>query len=262
LILDKIIANTRKRIATEKESVPSTQLTAEIEKSNRKPHDFSSAFREPGVHVIAEIKRASPSAGKINLDSDPLTIAGNYLENGARALSVLTEPDFFRGSIDYLAQIRSKYPDARLLMKDFIVDGYQLLQGRRAGADAVLLIARVLEKDQLGAMLSSAQALGLTSLVEVHNEHELSVALDQGATLVGVNNRDLDTLTIDLGVSRRLAKLPRSKETVLIAESGLENGEQLKELGQLGYRGFLIGTTFMKDGEPGKKLAELLREAQ
>jgi indole-3-glycerol phosphate synthase len=260
VILEKIISKTRERVAQLKESTPASVLEKKLA-TCRNPFVMEEKLKTPGIHVIAEIKRASPSSGDMNLEQDPVEIAGDYLKNGARALSVLTEPEFFRGDIEYLTRIRSTYPDSLLLMKDFIIDEYQLLQGRVAGADAVLLIARVLERSRLKAMISAARALDLSPLIEVHNELELSIALDQGGTLIGVNNRDLNTLSIDLNVSRRLAKLA-SPGSILVSESGIENGDQIKELSQLGYRGFLVGTTFMKDEEPGKKLAEILSEAK
>jgi indole-3-glycerol phosphate synthase len=219
------------------------------------------AFAASGAHVIAEVKLASPSEGDIAAELDPVQVAGEYLKNGATALSVLTEEDYFKGCLQYLKDIRRAYPKALLLRKDFIVDEYQLFEARAAGADAALLIVALLDDTQLRALLSTCAALQLSPLVEVHDEMEMKRALQAGARLIGVNNRDLKSLKVDLQTSRRLATLPPAG-SVLIAESGFTQGSELKEFSALGYRGFLIGTHFMRGGRPGSALAALLREAK
>lgn len=229
----------------------------------RRPRDFRQAFLEAGArpHVIAEVKLASPSEGDIALGADPVAVAGDYLRAGARAISVLTERDFFKGSPDYLRAIRRAHPEALLLMKDFVVDEHQLDCAVHDGADAVLLIVALLESLQAGltrAFLLRALGLGLTPLVEVHEEREMQVAVECGARLIGVNNRNLKTLEVSLETSERLAALAPPGAT-LIAESGLRTPQDLRRLGGVGYRGFLIGTSFMKSGKPGVALAELLK---
>ena len=224
------------------------------------PRAFADAFRGPGVHIIAEIKRSSPSEGALAQNADPVAVANEYLKAGAAALSVLTEPEYFGGRVEFLSAIRSRFPESRLLMKDFIVDEYQIAEGRLFGADAVLLIAALLEGNKLERLFLFAKAMGLTPLVEVHDEAELTRALALGPALIGVNNRNLKTLEVSLDVSRRLAAQVPADRT-LIAESGLKSANELKELSRLGYRGFLIGTSLMRTGSPGEALAKLLAGA-
>jgi indole-3-glycerol phosphate synthase len=255
-VLEKIASAARIRIAREKERIPINVLrTMNLEP--RIPIDFAAPLREPGLHVIAEVKMASPSEGSIGGNLDPLDVALAYAKNGASAVSVLTEPDFFEGSLDYLARIREdvKLP---LLMKDFIVDEYQVMQGWVYGADAVLLIAALLGRNGLHRMMQAASALGLSALVEVHDEWEMGLALKEGAKIIGVNNRDLKTLKIDMNVSRKLAAMGRRENVVLICESGLKDRRTMEEMAALGYRGFLVGTYLIKSGKPGEALAALL----
>jgi indole-3-glycerol phosphate synthase len=225
------------------------------------PHDFLAAF-DPGplARVIAEVKLASPSEGDILPDADPVAVAGDYLSNGAAALSVLTEPRWFKGDIAYLVAIRRRYPLARLLMKDFVVDEYQLQLARASGADAALILLAMLEPDQARALYKAAIALGLTALVEVHDEAELELARSLGARLIGVNNRNLKTMKVSLDASERLAAAA-PRDAILISESGIRTREDLDRLTALGYRGFLIGTHFMRTGHPGQALKQLLRGA-
>ena len=260
------------------------EMTAEarlaLPLGQRLPRDFVAPFRlaGPGVgiadrgggreppgkispparpQVIAEVKLASPSQGTIAQSADPVAVAQEYLRAGAAALSVLTEPDFFHGRPEYLVRIREACPDALLLMKDFVVDEYQLALARSWGADCVLLIVALLGSETR-RYLESARRLGLSVLVEVHDEAELTIALETGAELIGVNNRDLRTLKISLEQSRRLAAhLPAGRNW--ICESGLETGADLAEMQALGCRGFLIGTSLMRTGDPGNALRELLR---
>jgi indole-3-glycerol phosphate synthase len=190
-----------------------------------------------------------------------VVVAGQYAHAGAAAISVLTEPDFFDGSLDALARIRSAFPHVPLLMKDFIVDEYQLLQARAAGADACLLIAALLGEAELARLHALAKRLGLTPLVEIHDESELAVARRLGAELIGVNNRNLATFEVSLDVARRLAAAAWAGP-VLIAESGIESSAEINELASLGYKGFLVGTSLMRGGLPGRALRALLEEAR
>ena len=254
--LERIAAATRLRIAAAKQMVPLAELRARAIAA-RTPLDFTAPFRGAAWGVIAEVKLASPSEGDIGLGLDPVAVAREYAANGAFAISVLTEPDFFKGSLDFLAAIR-KAVEIPLLMKDFVLEEYQLYQARANGADAVLLIAALLGEDGLARLFPAAAALGLTALIEVHDEPELRWALKSGGRLIGVNNRDLKTLKTDLNVSRRLAATARVPGVTLVCESGLRARGEIEELAGLGYRGFLIGTHFIKSGRPGVALAELL----
>jgi indole-3-glycerol phosphate synthase len=186
-----------------------------------------------------------------------VTVARTYLDAGAAAISVLTERHYFKGSPDNLRKVRTAFPDALILKKDFIVDEYQLLEARHEGADAVLLIAALLGAERLGRFHARAVDLGLTPLVEVHDESELAEAVATGAELIGINNRDLRTLGISLDVSRRLARLaPRG--SLLITESGITRADELVEMRGLGFRGALVGSALMREADPGRALASLI----
>lgn len=207
--------------------------------------------------VIAEIKRASPSAGLIREDFSPLKIAESYQSAGAAALSILTEVRYFQGGLDILTAVRERTP-LPVLRKDFIVDPYQIIEARRAGADAVLLIAALLDAASLKMLREEAERLGMDALVEVHSEDELGRALDAGAGLIGVNNRDLRAFTVDLNIALNLVRLMPNDITA-VAESGIKTAEDLRRLYDAGYRGFLVGERLMRASDPGAALAELLR---
>ena len=210
-------------------------------------------------NVIAECKRRSPSRGVLSEQYDPVTIARQYESGGAAAISVLTEPTFFDGSLEDLAAVR-RAVRVPLLRKDFIVDEYQLFEARANGADAALLIVAALEQHDLVRLHSQAWDLGLAALVEVHDEEELSRALDAGARIIGVNNRNLRTLAVDVDASRRLgARIPAG--VVGVSESGLKSRGDLEELSRQGYRAFLIGERFMTAPDPAKAIAELIGTA-
>ncbi|HEY3304998.1 MAG TPA: indole-3-glycerol phosphate synthase TrpC [Candidatus Binatia bacterium] len=207
-------------------------------------------------HIVAEIKRASPSQGVIRQDFDPVKIAGDFAANGASALSVLTEERFFRGSLTYLEQIRSRV-SIPLLRKDFTLDEYQLLEARSFGADAALLIVALLDPALLKELIAQAAALSLDALVEVHTESELERALEAGARLVGINNRDLKTFEVKLETTERLLPLV-PPGIVVVCESGFHGAEQIERVEALGARVFLIGEALMRAPDPGAKLKELL----
>ena len=259
-VVDKIVAATRARVEREKRRIPGDVLR-KMNVEPRPPLDFAAPFREDGLRVIAEVKLATPSEGEIGRNLDPLDVANAYARNGAAAISVLTEPEFFHGNIDYLARIR-KDVSIPLLMKDFFVDDYQVMQAWVYGADCVLLIVSVLGRDGLHSLLQAAKELDLSALVEVHTEFEMETALKEGVTLIGVNNRDLQTLKTDLDVSKKLARYAGHDGVVLISESGIRTREEMEDLRGLGYRGFLVGSRLIKSGRPGAALAEILgREA-
>lgn len=258
-VLDEIAAHARRRVSLAKAAEGLDSLRARLRQAPPQ-RPFAGAFRGQGLHVIAEIKRASPSEGPLGKDLDPAAVGQDYARAGAAAISVLTEPRYFDGALSHLAAVRAQVA-VPLLLKDFLVDEYQLVEGRLAGADCALLIAALLGRTGLARMLEAADAFGIEALVEVHAEEELSDAIAAGARLIGVNNRDLKTLAVDLGVSRRLAASASGKGAVLVCESGLSTRAQLEEMSALGYRAFLIGTAFIKSGRPGEALARLLAGA-
>jgi indole-3-glycerol phosphate synthase len=225
----------------------------------RKPRGdrFEAALGMSGrVNVIAECKRRSPSRGVLAAQYDPVAVARQYEAGGAAAISVLTEPTFFDGALEHLAAVREAV-DLPVLRKDFVVSDYQLLEARAAGADAVLLIVAALEQPELVRLQSRAWELGLAALVEVHDDEELARAIDSGARLVGVNNRNLRTLVVDVGASDRLAaQMPAG--VVSVSESGLQTRADLERLAAAGYRAFLIGERFMTDPDPAGAIAQLI----
>jgi|SRR5579864_23765 len=220
---------------------------------------FMEALRQPGVRVIAECKRRSPSRGVLRAFYDPVAIARSYAAAGAAAISVLTEPAFFDGSIDHLRGVRAAV-DVPVLRKDFLVTEFQLVEARAAGADAVLLIVAALDDSALVRLMAEAAGLGLATLVEAHDEVELERALSAGATLVGINSRNLRTLEVSTAVFEELApRLPAA--VIAVAESGLGAPSDLVRLRQRGYRAFLVGERFMIDPDPGTSLATLMARA-
>ncbi len=258
--LDQIADYARRRIRLDRKKVPLREIQHQANHS-RLPFDFIRGFTSDQIHFIAEVKLASPSEGDLAIHSNPEEIAGDYLSHGATAISVLTEPDFFKGSPDYLRQIRGSHPKALLLMKDFVVDEYQIYRARVDGADAILLILALLEFNQASHYIRVAHCLGLTTLIEVHDEKEMKFAIELGAVLIGINNRNLKTMKVSLETSKRLIGLA-PKSAVLISESGLGSADSIQSLSSLGYRGFLIGTHFMKSPRPGFELSRLKSEVQ
>lgn len=259
-ILGTIGKATQLRIDQLKGELSLSDLKKQCAEHTREIHDLRQSFADPNrVSVIAEFKRASPSKGDIAPDLNHIDVAGDYLKNGAAALSILTEPNYFRGDLQFIRDIRSKYPESRILMKDFFVDSYQLYQALNAGADAILIIVGLLGREGSSAMLEEAKSLGLSTLMEVHDEKELDIALDLKPDLLGVNNRDLRDLSISLDTSRSLSKkIPA--EQISISESGIASFEDIKDLQSYGYNGFLVGTSLMKTGEPGQALDRLMRK--
>src|SRR5579864_3200472 len=220
---------------------------------------FVEALKQPGVRVIAECKRRSPSRGVLRALYDPVAIARSFAAAGAAAISILTEPAFFDGSLDHLRNVRAAV-DVPLLRKDFLVTEFQLIEARAAGADAVLLIVAALDDRALVRLMAQARELGLAALVEAHDQTELERALAAGATIVGINSRNLRTLEVSTAVFEDLApRLPAA--VVAVAESGLQAPSDLARLRQRGYRAFLIGERFMVDPDPGTSLGTLLARA-
>ncbi len=208
--------------------------------------------------IIAEVKKASPSKGLIRADFDPPAIALDYASHGASAISVLTEEQFFQGSLTYLEQIR-EVVDLPLLRKDFILDAYQLVEAKAYGADAVLLIAALLDAALMRELRVQATELSMDSMVEVHSEQELDAALEAGADIIGINNRNLKTFAVNLATTEQLAPLiPRGVPAV--CESGIDNLAQIRRVEKLGIHVFLIGESLMRAPVPGNKLKELLMD--
>ncbi|MBI3852963.1 MAG: indole-3-glycerol phosphate synthase TrpC [Verrucomicrobia bacterium] len=264
-LLDTIVAQKKREVA----SLPARLIAAadlrEALRERDERRDFFAALRKPGtrhVALIAEVKKASPSAGVICKDFDPVRIAKEYEAAGVSCLSVLTDKEFFLGSLDHLKQIRRvvKLP---LLRKDFIIDERQILEAIEWGADAILLIVAILSDARLKHFHSLATEAGLAALVEVHDEAELDRALAAGARLIGVNNRDLKTFQVDLATTERLAaKLFSPSATrdssLLVAESGIRTRADVQRLAKCGARAILVGESLMKHGDVAAKVRELL----
>ena len=265
-ILDTIVEQKKLEVARLPERVLAAGDLRDALLEHGERRDFLAALRQPRhgeIALIAEVKKASPSAGVICQDFDPVRIAREYEAAGASCLSVLTDEKFFQGSLDYLRQIRAavKLP---LLRKDFIIDERQLLEAIEWGADAILLIVAILSNERLAKFHSLATEAGLAVLVEVHDEAELERALKIGAELIGVNNRDLKTFKVDLAATERLAtKLFSSPATrhspLLIAESGIHTRADVERLKQCGAKAILVGESLMKGGDIGAKVRELIR---
>jgi indole-3-glycerol phosphate synthase len=255
-LLRTIVAATRRIVETRRTREPLGALERRAMAASPAAWRFETAVGATDrVNVIAECKRRSPSKGVLTADYDPARIGMLYEQGGAAAISVLTEPTFFDGSLEHLAAVRARV-GLPLLRKDFIVDEYQLFEARAAGADAILLIVAALEQPALVALQQRASALGLATLVEVHDEAELARAVDSGARVIGVNNRSLRTLAVDVEASDRLAaRLPR--DVIGVSESGLKSREELDRLSAAGYRAFLIGERFMTDPDPAGAIRNL-----
>ncbi len=254
-ILDRIVAGKREEIAAARARVPEADLGRTLAQAPA-VRDFRAALGQgPGVQVIAEVKKASPSAGVLRADFDPVAIARAYDRHGAACLSVLTDEPFFAGKLSYLRDIRAAV-DRPLLRKDFILDRYQLLEARAAGADAVLLIAEILDEETLPLLLREAHELGLQALVELYEADNLARVLDSGARLVGINNRDLRTFVTRLEHTLELA--PRvPADACLVSESGIRTRADVERLRAAGVRAVLVGETLMRAPDVGAKLREL-----
>ena len=256
MILDTIIAHKRKELQIEAEQVPLTKLKSKL--ANLSPtKDFRAAIAQSGnINLIAEVKKKSPSKGIIREDFDPIQIAETYVENGAAAISVLTDVRFFDGRLDYLSSIR-QVVDVPLLRKDFTIDPYHIYQARVAGADAILLIVAALTKDQLREFMDIAASLSLASLVEVHTDTELEIALDVGAEIIGINNRDLRTFHTDLATTFSLQEfLPTGK--VVVSESGIYTRADVESLREAGVNAILVGESLMRSPDIGEQVRKLI----
>ncbi|MDH4468973.1 MAG: anthranilate phosphoribosyltransferase [Bacteriovoracaceae bacterium] len=249
---------TKMRIADRKRLLPLSDLKEKVNLGKRIPHDFENIFHHH-YSVIAEVKKSSPSLGDINVSVDPIHLAEEYQTQGAVAVSLLTEPNYFSGDINDLLKLRMKNESIVILQKDFIIDEYQIFEAYLFGADAILLIVAMLGEEKTGEFYEIAQRLSLSVLVEVHNQEELEIALKVGAKIIGINNRNLHTLEISLSTSKTLASLV-SSDVILISESGIETRQEMEELLQYGFKGFLIGSSLMKNSSPALALKHMLEE--
>jgi indole-3-glycerol phosphate synthase len=223
------------------------------------PRSLAAALRRPPrapVRVIAEVKRASPSAGAIRPGADPADIAARYAAAGAAALSVLTDESFFDGHLSFLARAREA-ASVPVLRKDFLIDPYQVVEARAAGADAVLLIVAALDQSMLVKLLREARGLGMDALVEVHDADETAWAVDAGATIIGVNHRNLATFAVDTGLTAKLRPLVPA-DTILVGESGIRTAADVRKLGAAGAHAVLVGEHLMRQPDPGQALTELV----
>lgn len=255
-ILDKIVATKRTEIAEARAALPESELRAQL--ADAPPvRNFFAALAAPGeIRLIAEIKKASPSVGLIREDFNPVEIARIYEEHGASCLSVLTDKEYFQGSLLYLRQVRANV-SLPVLRKDFILDTYQLLEARAAGADAVLLIAECLDDCNLRKLHNEAVELGLTPLVELYEPANLQRVFDAGATLIGVNNRNLHTFEVDLEHTLRLRQQVPG-ECVLVGESGIRTRDDVLRLQAAGVDAMLVGETLMREPDIGAAVDRLL----
>lgn len=256
MILDEIAERTKQRVAEEKAAVPMSEMKKRaIDMGRDDSFPFRAALGGSDISFICEVKRASPSKGVIAEDFPYLRIAQEYEQAGAAAISCLTEPFWFRGSDEYLREIAAavKIP---VLRKDFTVDEYMIYQAKTLGASAVLLICAILSAEQLKEYLELAHSLGLSALVEAHDEHEVRTALSAGAGIIGVNNRDLRTFTVDIGNSARLRKLV-PPEVLFVSESGIRTAEDIEALRRNGTNAVLVGETLMRSPDKRAALAEL-----
>lgn len=255
-ILDRIVATKREEIARAKAAVPESQLLGRLDKAPP-VRDFLAALVRPGsIQLIAEIKKASPSKGVIRADFDPVAIARTYREHGAACLSVLTDEQYFQGSLDYLRQVREAVA-LPVLRKDFVIDPYQVLEARAAGADAVLLIAECLDDASLRSLHDAILALGMTPLVELYEPENLPRVLGVGARLIGINNRNLRTFEVDLEHTLRLRRaIPADR--IVVGESGIRTRDDALRLQRAGVHAMLVGESLMASPDIGAAVDQLL----
>ena len=257
MILDKIIAYKKLEISEQKELIPLDEIKRNL--TGVEPvRGFKKAISAPGkVNLIAEIKKASPSRGVIRSDFDPEAIARIYERNGAAAISVLTDREFFQGDLSFLARVRSVTSAVSVLRKDFIIDEYQVYQSRLAGADAIFLIVAALDLPTLNRFLGIARDMGLDCLVEVHSKDELIIALNTAASIIGINNRDLRTFKTDIQTTHNLMQT-MPKDRVVVSESAISSREDVEFLKRWGVNAMLVGESLMRSDDIGLKMKQLM----
>ena len=257
-ILKQIVAVQRREVERLKVEVPASQLERRIEERTR-PQNLAGALWGDTVRVIAEVKKASPTRGVLRADFDPASLAAAYADNGAAAISVLTNAAHFQGSVEHLEAVHKAVGEGGIpvLRKEFIFDPYQVCEARAYGADAVLLIVSILSPRLLGELLKVAQSFWMQALVEVHDEEELKVALDAGAEIIGINNRNLHTFDTDLAVTERLAPLIPA-DRVIVSESGISSRDHIERLQKAGVHAVLVGEALVTADDPDARLRELV----
>lgn len=256
MFLDKIVAEKLDELEQRQKTVPLSELEAAV-REKPPPLGLAEALEGDGISLIAEVKRASPSKGVLRPELDPVKLAGTYVQGGAAAISVLTESKYFMGSSKDLEAIKHHLPDIPLLRKDFILKPYQVFESRAWGADALLLIAAILDDTELKELLSLSHDLGMQCLVEVHNEEELKRALAGDVKIIGINNRNLDTMSVDINVTRRLRPLI-PPERIVVSESGIKGRGDVQKLREWGINAVLIGETLVTADDVTAKIKELL----
>jgi indole-3-glycerol phosphate synthase len=256
MFLDDILSYKRIEIARGKLERPLNLLEQELGEC-RPVRPFANRLRGDSIRLIAEVKKASPSKGLLCPDFNPAALAKNYETAGAAAISVLTDQKFFQGSLNYLGQVKRATVQTPVLRKDFIIDPYQLVEARAAGADAVLLIVAALNTHELRLLHQEAVSLDLAPLVEVHNRLELETALEIGANIIGINNRDLQTFAVSLDTTYQLLEL-LPKEITAVSESGIQNHSDIQELERIGVNAVLIGESIVTAKDPAKQIRALL----
>ena len=257
MILSQIIEEKKKAIEQAKSTLSLDEITKKLEGSGQRHRRFTKEIsKEHHINLIAEVKKASPSKGVLRKDFDPVKIACAYQMNGASALSILTEEKFFLGKLEHIKKVK-EVSDLPILRKDFIIDAYQIYESAFYGAEAVLLIADILSEEELEALYSLSRKVGLDVVVEVHNEEDLKKALLVDAKVIGINNRDLHSFNVDLGVTTRLIKaIPEGK--IIVSESGIKSHEDVMFLKSIGAAAVLIGEAFMTAPDIGAKVRELM----
>jgi indole-3-glycerol phosphate synthase len=256
MFLDKIVAEKLKEVERRQKAFPLPKLRAAI-MERPAPLDLAAAISGDSLRLIAEVKRASPSRGVIRADLDPVKLASSYARGGAAAISVLTESRYFGGSREDLEAIKRALPDIPLLRKDFILKPYQVFESCSWGADAMLLIVAILDDNELEELLSLSHALGMQCLVEVHNRYELERALACDARIIGINNRDLDTMTVDINVTRQLRPpIPRGR--IVVSESGIKGRDEAQKLKEWKVNAMLVGEALVSADDVVAKIKELL----
>jgi indole-3-glycerol phosphate synthase len=257
-ILDKIVEVKEREVERRKREDPIEALKERIQ-SLPVPANLSGALMGDGLRLIAETKKASPSKGLLREDYDPADLAKTYADNGAAAVSVLTEVDHFQGSLEHMSAVKEAIRPlgAPVLRKDFVFDSYQVYEARAYGADALLLIVAILTPESLRELLEVSQSLWIQALVEVHDEAELEIALNAGAEIIGINNRDLRTFNTDISVTEHLASLvPRGK--IVVSESGIHSHDDMLRLRRGGAHAMLVGEAIVTAPDPGAKVRDLL----
>ena len=255
MILNEIIKKRKHQLEKEKSKIPLGEIKNKALNSEFKTLDFKKALSGNDLSVICEVKKASPSKGLIRPDFNPLQIAKQYEQSGADAVSCLTEEYYFKGASNYLKEI-SENISIPVLRKDFIIDEYQIYEAKTLGASAILLIAAVLDEKTLLKFYKLASSLSLQSLIEIHDEKELKKALNIGAEIIGINNRNLKTFEVDLNTTQKLASLI-PKDKLIISESGIKNNTDMKTVHKYGASAVLIGETLMRSNDIEKTLKEL-----